>query len=143
MLKQENSVLLKRLEAIESRNEEMSESMSQATKPLLRQIEQLQISLSHKTNFYLRQEEVMSEKIADLQTKLETISETSRALSEENVNLKSRCSVLETKLSAKEAERKKLEETYEGLRENNVKMEQENELLVFFVIVFTETSGTF
>lgn len=132
--------LLKRLEAAESRSEEMSESVSQATKPLLRQLEQVQSSLSHKTSLYMRQEEMMTEKIADLQAKLESISETNRSLGEENANLKSRCSVLETKINAKNTDRKKLDETIESLKEQNKKLTEENEVLVF---IFTTSIAFF
>ncbi|XP_008212995.1 TATA element modulatory factor isoform X2 [Nasonia vitripennis] len=127
-LKQENMDLLKRLEAAESRSEEMSESVSQATKPLLRQLEQVQSSLSHKTSLYMRQEEMMTEKIADLQAKLESISEMNRSLGEENTNLKSRCSVLEMKINAKTADHKKLDETLESLKEQNKNLAEENEV---------------
>ncbi|XP_014210575.1 TATA element modulatory factor [Copidosoma floridanum] len=126
-LKQESLELLKRLEAAESRSEEISESASLATKPLLRQLEQLQSSLTQKTNLYMRQEEMMSEKIADLQTKLESTSETNRSLAEENTNLKSRCSVLEGKITAKENERRKLEDAITTIEERNKKLADEIE----------------
>ena len=126
MLKQENLDILKRLEAAESRSEEMSESVSMTTKPLLRQLEQLQLSLSHKTNFYLRQEEIMTEKIADLQAKLENITESNRSLSEENANLKSRSSVLESKLKTKEENNLKTDEVYSLLKEENKKLINDN-----------------
>lgn len=127
--------LLKRLEAAESRNEAMSESVSQATKPLLRQLEQLQSSLSHKTSLYLRQEEMMSEKIADLQAKYETINETNRMFGEENTNLKSRCSVLESKINAKEGDKRKMEEMCESVKEENKKLIEENEVSVELIII--------
>lgn len=113
------------MEAAESRSEEISESAAQATQPLIRQLEQLQSSLSHKTNLYLRQEEIMSEKIADLQTKLEAISETNRSLSEENTNLKSRCSVLEGKIGSKDNEKKKIEQSLDASEEQNKKLVEE------------------
>ncbi|KAJ8664856.1 hypothetical protein QAD02_006518 [Eretmocerus hayati] len=126
--KQEKLELLKRLESAESRSEEMSESASQATKPLLRQIEQLQTSLANKTSFHLRQEESMNERIADLQSKLDATTENSRSLSEETANLKSRCSVLESKLVSRDNEKRKLEERVEGLTTENKKLADENKV---------------
>ena len=129
--------LLKRLEASESRIEEMSESVSQSTKPLLRQLEQLQSSLSHKTSLFLRQEESMTEKIADLQTKVDSLSESNRSFAEESTKLKSRCSVLEGKLHVKDNEKKKLEELAESLRGEIKKLVEENQVLVFFFYIAT------
>ena len=129
-LKQENLELLKRLEMSETRNEEMSESVSSATQPLLRQLEQLQANLLNKTNTFMKQEKIMSEKIIKLQTKLENLTETNQSLKEENLNLKSRVSALESKLHSKEMERARLEDLInefklktEDLAEENIKYE--------------------
>lgn len=128
MQRQENFELLKRLEAAESRNEEMSESLSLSTKPLLRQIEQLQSSLTHKSNLFMRQEQVMTEKIADLQSKLESTMETNRSLGEECTNLKSRCSVLESKLNSRDLEKTKFDQVLSALQEDKNKLAEENEV---------------
>ncbi|XP_026671613.1 TATA element modulatory factor isoform X2 [Ceratina calcarata] len=114
-LKHENSELLKRLEAAEARSEELSESVSMATKPLLRQLEQLQANLLHKSNSFMKQEKALSEKNIELQTKLENLLETDRYLKEENVNSKSKISQLEAKLAAKENERTRLQQLYDEL----------------------------
>ena len=127
-MRQETHELIKRIDAAESRKEEMAESLAQATLPLLRQIEQLQLNISHKTNLFLRQEESMREKIADLQAKLESQSELYRSSAEENANLKSRCSVLESKLINKENEKKKMEELMTDAKENNKKLLEEIEV---------------
>lgn len=137
-MKQENMDLLKRFEAAESRNEVMSESISQATKPLLRQLEQLQSSLTHKTSLYLKQEEMLSEKIADLQAKFESVSETNRILAEENTNFKSRCSVLESKVNTREIDKRKFEEMCESLREENKKFIEENEVSVHLIVIYLQ-----
>ncbi|XP_015595309.1 TATA element modulatory factor isoform X2 [Cephus cinctus] len=127
-LKQENIELLKRLEAAEARSEELSESVSMATKPMLRQLEQLQSSLSHKSTTFMKQEKTMSEKIIELQTKLDSLIEVDRSLKEENVSLKSKVSVLESKFNAKEAERVKLEALYEQIKQKSEKITEENEM---------------
>jgi len=118
-LKHENNELLKRLEAAEARSEELSESVSIATKPLLRQLEQLQANLLHKSNSFMKQEKILSEKNNELQSKVESLIEMNRFLKEENVNFKSKESHLESKLSMKEKEKLKLQESYDKLKEEN------------------------
>ncbi|KAL0099116.1 hypothetical protein PUN28_020278 [Cardiocondyla obscurior] len=124
--KHENNELLKRLEAAEARSEELSESVSTATKPLLRQIEQLQANLLHKSNSFMKQEKAWSEKNIELQSKVENLIEMDRLLREENVNLKSKESHLESKLNLKEKERLKLQELHDILKEENEKLLEQN-----------------
>lgn len=124
--KHENNELLKRLEAAEARSEELSESVSIATKPLLRQIEQLQANLLHKSNSFMKQEKVLSEKNIELQSKVENLIEMDRLLREENVNLKSKESHLESKLNLKEKERSKLQESHDTLKEENERLKEQN-----------------
>lgn len=124
--KHENNELLKRLESAEARSEELSESVSVATKPLLRQIEQLQANLLHKSNSFMKQEKVLSEKNIELQSKVENLIEMDRLLREENVNLKSKESHLESKLNVKEKERSKLQESHDTLKEENEKLLEQN-----------------
>lgn len=126
MFKHENNELLKRLEAAEARSEELSESVSIATKPLLRQIEQLQANLLHKSNSFMKQEKILSEKNIELQSKIENLIEMDRLLREENINLKSKQSHLESKLNLKEKERSKLQESHDTLKEENEKLLEQN-----------------
>lgn len=125
-LKHENSELLKRLEAAEARSEELSESVSMATKPLLRQLEQLQANLLHKSNSFMKQEKTLSEKNIELQTKIENLLETDHYLKEENINLKSKISQLEAKFTVKENERKRLQELYDELVIQKEKFAEQN-----------------
>lgn len=124
--KHENNELLKRLEAAEARSEELSESVSVATKPLLRQIEQLQANLLHKSNSFMKQEKILSEKNIELQSKVENLIEMDRLLREENVNLKSKESHLESKFNLKEKERSKLQESHDTLKEENERLKEQN-----------------
>ncbi|XP_012139499.1 TATA element modulatory factor [Megachile rotundata] len=124
-LKHENSELLKRLEAAEARSEELSESVSTATKPLLRQLEQLQANLLHKTNNFMKQEKALSDKNIELQTKVENLTEADRYLKEENVNLKSKISQLESKLVTKENEKTRLQELCDELTAQKEKLTEE------------------
>lgn len=125
-LKRENNELLKRLEISEARNEELSESVTLATKPLLRQLEQLQSSFAVKTSSFSKQEKLMSEKIDELQAKLESLVTTDRSLVEENVCLKKKISSLESQIKRKDSEKNDVEETLKKLRLQNEKLEQEN-----------------
>lgn len=97
-----------------------------ATKPLLRQLEQLQANLLHKTNSFMKQEKILSDKNIELQTKVENLLETDRYLKEENVNLKSKISQLEAKLTTKENERMRLQELYDELVIQKEKFAEQN-----------------
>nr|XP_050859121.1 TATA element modulatory factor isoform X5 [Vespula vulgaris] len=125
-LKHVNNTLLKRLADAEARSEELSESISTATKPLLRQLEQIQANLLHKTNIYMKQEKVLNENNAELQTKLENILEIYRGLNEENIKLKAKISHLESKMNAKNAEKERLEELNKKLIEENKTLAEES-----------------
>ncbi|XP_035721241.1 TATA element modulatory factor-like isoform X1 [Vespa mandarinia] len=125
-LKQVNNTLLKRLADAEARSEELSESVSTATKPLLRQLEQLQANLVHKSNTFMKQEKVLNENNAELQTKLENLLEMDRGLKEENINLKAKISHLESKMNAKEAEKEQLVEQNKKLVEENKTFAEES-----------------
>lgn len=121
-LRRENSELLKRLESSEARNEELAESVSMATKPLLRQLEQLQSNLSHKTASFLKQEKTLSESVVELQKKLETTIETNRSLREENLTAKTRLTAFESKITAMELDRDRLEKLCEERRLENSRL---------------------
>ncbi|KAL2724492.1 TATA element modulatory factor-like isoform X1 [Vespula squamosa] len=125
-LKHVNNTLLKRLADAEARSEELSESVSTATKPLLRQLEQLQANLLHKSNTFMKQEKVLNENNAELQTKLENLLEMDRGLKEENINLKAKISHLESKMNAKETEKEQLEEQNKKLMEENKTLAEES-----------------
>lgn len=64
----ENTELLRRLEGAEARNEELTQSVSQATKPLVRQLEALQATYSMKSNAWEKQEQTLLLKLGKLAT---------------------------------------------------------------------------
>ncbi|CAK9796758.1 TATA element modulatory factor [Anthophora plagiata] len=123
--KHENSELLKRLEAAEARCEELSESTSMATKPLLRQLEQLQANLLHKSVSFMKQEKALSDKNMELQVRVENLLETERYLKEENIDLKFKISQLEAKLTAKENDEVQLQKMYDELMAQKEKLAEE------------------
>lgn len=129
-LKRENNELLKRFEAAEARSEELSESVTLATKPLLRQLEQLQTSFALKTSNFAKQEKLMAEIIEELQTKLESLVATDRSLIEENVSLRSKVSTLESQIKRKESGQAQIAESLEKLRSEYEKLLDENARLV-------------
>ncbi|KAH0540884.1 TATA element modulatory factor-like isoform X2 [Cotesia glomerata] len=140
-LKQENNDLLKRLEAAEARSEELSESVSLATKPLLRQLEQLQANLTYKSNSFMKQEKILSDTIDELQTKLDNMVAADRSHVEENINLKSRIALLESQIKRAEAERLKLEELCEETKLENSKLVGDVEKLMMKITNIEKSHG--
>ncbi|KAF7989795.1 hypothetical protein HCN44_008469 [Aphidius gifuensis] len=122
LLKQENNDLLIRLESAEARNEELSQSITTTTKPLLRQLEQLQNNLSHKTNTYMKQEKIMTEKIDQLQAKLENTIATDRTIIEENLNLKTKLTKIESQFKKKELDLINIQNESCCLKKDNEKL---------------------
>ena len=129
-LKAENNELLKRFEAAEARAEDLAESVTLATTPLLRQQEQLQANFALKANNFAKQEKHMSDTIAELQAKLENLVATDRSLVEENLSMRNRVSALESQIKRKETEKSHVEELLEKLRTEHEKLEEENARLV-------------
>jgi len=74
----------------------------------------------------MKQEKVLSEKNIELQSKIESLIEMDRLLREDNVNLKSKESHLESKLNLKEKERSKLQELCDTLKEENKRLLEQN-----------------
>ncbi|XP_044736036.1 TATA element modulatory factor [Chrysoperla carnea] len=95
-LRDENNELLRRLENSEARNEELAESISQATKPLIRQLDSLQSTYSFKQNSWEKQEQELLDKLNEAQTSLVTLTENERQARQDCLNLRSRVSTLET-----------------------------------------------
>ncbi|KAG8042159.1 hypothetical protein G9C98_000150 [Cotesia typhae] len=140
-LKQENNDLLKRLEAAEARSEELSESVSIATKPLLRQLEQLQANLTYKSNSFMKQEKILSDTIDELQTKLDNMVAADRSHVEENINFKSRIALLESQIKRSEAEKLKVEELCEQSKLENSKLVGEIEKLMLKIKNIEKSHG--
>lgn len=63
-LRQENNELLTRLEEVEARNEELSQSILEMSKPLIRQLDSLQATHSMKIAAFEKMEEELSLKIS-------------------------------------------------------------------------------
>ncbi|XP_026278370.1 TATA element modulatory factor isoform X2 [Frankliniella occidentalis] len=94
------SELLERLESAERRSEELSQQLSDATRPLLRQLQTFQASSKTQQEAWERQERLLTDSLAEVQTQLQQVSDAERAAREELLTLRSKVSTQENKLIA-------------------------------------------
>uniref|UniRef100_A0A665U301 TATA element modulatory factor 1 TATA binding domain-containing protein n=1 Tax=Echeneis naucrates TaxID=173247 RepID=A0A665U301_ECHNA len=95
-LREEISELQQRLQEAENRNQELSQSVTSATRPLLRQIENLQASLGGQTASWEKLEKNISDRLADAQAQLAVAVEKERSAVEELLSIKSQLASLES-----------------------------------------------
>lgn len=107
-LREEISDLQQRLQEAESRNQELSQSVTSATRPLLRQIENLQASLGGQTASWEKLEKNISDRLVDAQSQLAVAVEKERAATEELRSLKSQQASLESQNSLVRQEKARL-----------------------------------
>lgn len=74
----------------------------------------------------MKQEKALSDKNIELQSKIDNLIEMDRLLREENVNLKSKESHLESKFKIKEKEKARLQDLYDKLMGQNEKLLEQN-----------------
>ncbi|XP_008283646.1 TATA element modulatory factor [Stegastes partitus] len=98
-LREEISELQQRLQEAETRNQELSQSVTSATRPLLRQIENLQASLGGQTASWEKLEKSISDRLADAQAQLAVAVEKERSATEELLSIKSQLASLESQNS--------------------------------------------
>ncbi|XP_076845353.1 TATA element modulatory factor isoform X2 [Brachyhypopomus gauderio] len=129
-LREEISDLQQRLQDAETRNQELSQSVTSATRPLLRQIENLQANLGAQTASWEKLEKNISDRLAEAQAQLAVAVEKERSATEELHAVKAQLASLESQnsllrqekgraqgqLDAERARREKLED--EGSREH-------------------------
>lgn len=108
MLKQEISDLQMRLQEDESRTQDLTHSVTSATRPLLRQIENLQTTHSIQTAAWERVEKNLAERLSDAQTALALAQEKERAATERLTEVTSRCTALEASNSQLRQEKAQL-----------------------------------
>merc|ERR1719481_2256109 len=106
MYRQEISTLRVRLEQSDNRHEDLAESVGQATKPLLRQIETLQASLREVTSVQERVEQNMAERLQVATHSLAQVQERERSLQEQWSGARAKIVGLEGQL-AREGEAKR------------------------------------
>ncbi|XP_057278974.1 TATA element modulatory factor [Pezoporus wallicus] len=125
-LRQEIDELQQRLQEAESRNQELSQSVTSATRPLLRQIENLQATLGAQTSAWEKLEKNLSDRLGESQTLLAAAAERERAATEELLSNKIQMSSTESQNSRLRQENTRLQAQLEVERNRLKKMENEN-----------------
>ncbi|NXA12262.1 TMF1 factor, partial [Sapayoa aenigma] len=125
-LRQEIGELQQRLQEAEGRNQELSQSVTSATRPLLRQIENLQATLGAQTSAWEKLEKNLSDRLGESQTLLAAATERERAATEELLANKIQMSSSESQNSLLRQENTRLQAQLEVERNKVKKMENEN-----------------
>ncbi|XP_050168938.1 TATA element modulatory factor [Myiozetetes cayanensis] len=125
-LRQEIGELQQRLQEAENRNQELSQSVTSATRPLLRQIENLQATLGAQTSAWEKLEKNLSDRLGESQTLLAAAAERERAATEELLANKIQMSSSESQNSLLRQENTRLQAQLEVERTKLKKMENEN-----------------
>ncbi|KAF7249951.1 TATA element modulatory factor [Varanus komodoensis] len=125
-LRQEISELQQRLQEAETRNQELSQSVTSATRPLLRQIENLQATLGAQTLSWEKLEKNLSDRLGEAQTALAAQTERERAATEELLSNKIQLSSTESQNSLLRQENTRLQAQLEAERTRLKKLENEN-----------------
>ncbi|XP_075569558.1 TATA element modulatory factor isoform X2 [Pelecanus crispus] len=125
-LRHEIGELQQRLQEAESRNQELSQSVTSATRPLLRQIENLQATLGAQTSAWEKLEKNLSDRLGESQTLLAAAAERERAATEELLSNKIQMSSTESQNSLLRQENTRLQAQLEVERNRLKKMENEN-----------------
>ncbi|XP_077979668.1 TATA element modulatory factor-like [Glandiceps talaboti] len=100
--------LQQRLQEAEYRNQELSQSVTAATRPLLRQIENLQSTFTTQSNSWERIERSLTERLNEAQTQLASALEKERMVTENSLEMNSRLAALESQVTLLRQEKVKL-----------------------------------
>ncbi|XP_072238786.1 TATA element modulatory factor [Leuresthes tenuis] len=125
-LREEISELQQRLQEAETRNQELSQSVTSATRPLLRQIENLQASLGGQTATWDKLEKNISDRLEDAQAQLAVAVEKERSASEDLLTIKSQLVSLESQNSLLRQEKARHLAQLEAEKSKREKMEDES-----------------
>ncbi|KAM6980844.1 TATA element modulatory factor [Aplochiton taeniatus] len=107
-LREEISEIQLRLQEAETRNQELNQSVTSATRPLLRQIENLQATLGGQTASWEKLEKSISDRLVDAQAQLAVAVETARSATEELMGIRSQLASLESQNSLLRQEKGRL-----------------------------------
>ncbi|XP_043932328.1 TATA element modulatory factor [Protopterus annectens] len=124
-LRQEISELQQRLQEAENRNQELSQSVTSATRPLLRQIENLQATLGAQTSSWEKLEKNLTDRLADAQAQLAASVEKERAATEELLSIKTQFSAMDSQNTILRQEKSRLQAQLEAERCKQEKLEDE------------------
>uniref|UniRef100_A0A3P9HCK7 TATA element modulatory factor 1 n=1 Tax=Oryzias latipes TaxID=8090 RepID=A0A3P9HCK7_ORYLA len=125
-LREEISELQQRLQEAENRNQELSQSVTSATRPLLRQIENLQGTLGVQTASWEKIEKNISDRLVDAQAQLAVAVEKERSATEELLSIKAQLVSLESQNSLLRQEKAKLLAQVEAEKNKREKLEDES-----------------
>uniref|UniRef100_A0A8C0DVL8 TATA element modulatory factor 1 n=1 Tax=Balaenoptera musculus TaxID=9771 RepID=A0A8C0DVL8_BALMU len=125
-LRHEISELQQRLQEAENRNQELSQSVSSTTRPLLRQIENLQATLGSQTSSWETLEKNLSDRLGESQTLLAAAVERERAATEELLANKIQMSSMESQNSLLRQENSRFQAQLESEKNRLRKLEDEN-----------------
>ncbi|GFQ97225.1 TATA element modulatory factor [Trichonephila clavata] len=124
MFKDEIASLQKRLQEAEERNEELTKNMSSATRPLIRQIENLQATYTAQTISWEKIEKSLTDRLSDAQNQIAHISEKERSATEKYLEYQSKVTSLESQNSTLRQEKLQLTSEIETLRTNIIVLEE-------------------
>ncbi|XP_029772576.1 TATA element modulatory factor [Suricata suricatta] len=125
-LRHEISELQQRIQEAENRNQELSQSVSSTTRPLLRQIENLQATLGSQTSSWEKLEKNLSDRLGESQTLLAAAVERERAATEELLANKIQMSSMESQNSLLRQENSRFQAQLESEKNKLRKLEDEN-----------------
>nr|XP_021522439.1 TATA element modulatory factor [Aotus nancymaae] len=125
-LRHEIGELQQRLQEAENRNQELSQSVSSTTRPLLRQIENLQATLGSQTSSWEKLEKNLSDRLGESQTLLAAAVERERAATEELLANKIQMSSMESQNSLLRQENSRFQAQLETEKNRLRKLEDEN-----------------
>ncbi|XP_012935003.1 TATA element modulatory factor [Aplysia californica] len=108
LLRQEITHLQERLQEGESRSQELSQTVSSATRPLLRQIENLQATYGAQATAWEKVEKNLTDRLAEAQTAVAMAQEKERTGSERVMELSARVTSLEASNSRLKQEKAQL-----------------------------------
>ncbi|XP_056019918.1 TATA element modulatory factor-like isoform X2 [Ostrea edulis] len=99
MLRQEISDLQRHLQEDEARNQDLTQNVTSATRPLLRQIESLQSTYAAQALSWEKLEKNLSDRLIENQTQLATMTERERSANEKVMELSAETASLESQNS--------------------------------------------
>ncbi|GAA6092655.1 TATA element modulatory factor isoform X3 [Tachysurus ichikawai] len=125
-LREEISELQQRLQGAETRNQELSQSVTSATRPLLRQIENLQSTLGSQSASWEKVEKNISDRLAEAQAQLAVAVEKERSVTEELHAVKAHLASLESQNSSLRQEKGRLQGQLDVEKTRREKLESDS-----------------
>ncbi|KAK7127905.1 hypothetical protein R3I93_020473 [Phoxinus phoxinus] len=124
-LREEISELQQRLQEAESRNQELSQSVTSASRPLLRQIENLQATLGAQTASWEKLEKNISDRLADAQAQLAVSIQKERSATEELLAIRAQIASLDSQASLLRQEKGRLQGQLDAEKMRREKLEDD------------------